>query len=227
MTRLTALHVTKGNIWWLWAVGFLLGMFLSTASVKAIGAQAEPRAAQQYKRDLIRYSRVTFGMDAPIPALAAQIHQESGWNALAKSPYAHGLTQFTPDTATWISQLYPELGGKPDVYNPIWSIRAMLLYDKRLINQFEALDYCNKYAFALSGYNGGPGWVNRDKKLAAQRGDNPLIWWGHVEKHSARAAWAIKENRHYPDVILNKHQLIYKDWGTTYVCPERNPKLRN
>lgn len=212
-----------------WALGFLLGTTLSAwaSGVNAVEAATPdvPRAALQYKRDLIRYARIVHGINAPISALAGQIHQESGWKALAKSPYAAGLTQFTPDTAKWVATKWPELKDA-NVYNPQWAIQAMILYDQWLYNRSEASTDCDRYAMALAGYNGGAGWIDRDKKLTKQAGKDPLLWWGNVELYSNRAAWAIKENRHYPAVILLKHQAIYKEWGTYYVCADRVPELR-
>ena len=104
---------------------------------------SEPRNSLKYKRDLIRYSRITWGMDAPVALFASQIQQESSWDYLAKSPYADGLTQFTPSTANWIKELYPELTNG-NVYNPIWSIRAMLLYDQWLDKNIKTKNECNQ-----------------------------------------------------------------------------------
>ena len=106
--------------------------FLFTFLLLSMPTQAsEPRNSLKYKRDLIRYSRITWGMDAPVALFASQIQQESSWDYLAKSPYAEGLTQFTPSTANWLKELYPELSNG-NVYNPSWSIRAMLLFDQWL-----------------------------------------------------------------------------------------------
>ena len=68
-----------------------------------------PRESLKYKRELIRHSRIIWGLDAPIPLFASQIHQESTWNHLAKSKYAKGLTQFTDSTAEWMIEIFPEL----------------------------------------------------------------------------------------------------------------------
>ena len=177
----------------------------------------EPKESLKYKRDLIRYSRITWGMDAPVPLFASQIHQESSWNRLAKSKYADGLSQFTPATAKWIKDLYPELA-KGNVYNPIWSIRAMLLYDKWLDNRISSEEECDQWAMILSSYNGGLTWLNRDKALTESSGANPKAWWNNVELYSSRAKWAKKENRNYPKKIIYDHQIIYEEWGNKYIC---------
>ena len=87
---------------------YFLTIFVLLISVNNLSAN-EPIDSLKYKRDLIRYSRVTWGMDAPISLFASQIQQESSWNRLAKSKYADGLSQFTPTTAKWIKDVYPEL----------------------------------------------------------------------------------------------------------------------
>ena len=179
-----------------------------------------PRESLKYKRELIRQSRIIWGLDAPIPLFASQIHQESTWNHLAKSKYAKGLTQFTDSTAEWMIEIFPDLK-RANVYNPNWSIRAMLLYDSWLDERIKSIDECNQWAMILSSYNGGLTWLNRDKALAEAKGSNPNVWWNHVEKFSNRADWAIKENRNYSKNIILKHQLIYADWGNYNVCNVR------
>ena len=191
----------------------LLFIFLSIPESNA----DVPRESLKYKRELIRQSRIIWGLDAPIPLFASQIHQESTWNHLAKSKYAKGLTQFTDSTAEWMIEIFPELK-RANVYNPNWSIRAMLLYDSWLDDRIKSIDDCNQWAMILSSYNGGLTWLNRDKALAEAKGSDPNIWWNHVEKYSNRADWAIRENRNYSKSIIFKHQNLYADWGKSYIC---------
>ena len=192
--------------------------FLFTFLLLSMPTQAsEPRNSLKYKRDLIRYSRITWGMDAPVALFASQIQQESSWDYLAKSPYAEGLTQFTPSTAKWLKELYPELSNG-NVYNPIWSIRAMLLFDQWLDKNIKTKNECNQWAMILSSYNGGLGWLKKDIQLASSKGKNPELWWNNVELYSSRADWAIKENRNYPRKILLNHQSIYSNWGRVVAC---------
>ena len=191
----------------------LLFIFLSIPESNA----DVPRESLKYKRELIRQSRIIWGLNAPIPLFASQIHQESTWNHLAKSKYAKGLTQFTDSTAEWMIEIFPELK-RANVYNPNWSIRAMLLYDSWLDDRIKSIDDCNQWAMILSSYNGGLTWLNRDKALAEAKGSNPNIWWNHVEKYSNRADWAIRENRNYSKSIIFKHQNLYANWGKSYIC---------
>lgn len=185
-----------------------------------------PRNAYLYDSYVIRQARAEMGMEAPVALFAGQLHQESHWNLRAKSAYASGLSQFTPDTEKWIIGLFPDLGTE-GVQDPKWAIRAMVRYDKWLLNKTKSPVVCDDWAKTLSAYNGGLGWVYRDEKLATKAGKDASLWWGNVELYSGRAPQFIKENRDYPLKILIKHQPMYLQsgrWGTTQICTERMPE---
>lgn len=175
---------------------------------------AAPAAALQYRADVIRNARVQWGMNAPVADFAAQIHQESGWNPAARSPAgAQGMAQFMPATAEWISQAMPHLRDNQP-YNPGWAVRALVSYDRWLWTRIRVADACQRMAFTLSAYNGGQGWVNRDRKLAAQRGLDADRWFGQVETVNAgRSGANWRENRHYPKRILYQLAPRYLTWG--------------
>ncbi|MBU0593373.1 MAG: transglycosylase SLT domain-containing protein [Gammaproteobacteria bacterium] len=193
------------------SVLFVAGMFLVTKPVGADTAQTVPRAALKYQRDLTREARAVWGLNANVPVMAAQIHQESRWNETAESKYAQGLAQFTPATAKWISGAYRLGAAEP--FNPSWALRALVTYDKHLWDRTSGVDDCNRWAFTLAGYNGGAGWIIKERKMAREAGDDPDLWFGGVERYNARATWAWRENRDYPRKILIKHQPTYKHWG--------------
>lgn len=205
----------KYSFWWQLAgnlvIAWLLwcGGFFSQAS-----AAQPPQAAQQYRSDVIRNARLEWGMSAPVADFAAQLHQESGWRPDAVSPVgAQGLAQFMPATADWISQMVPELNNR-EPFNPAWAIRALVSYDRWLWQRVSATDSCERMAMALSGYNGGLGWVQRDKRLASQKGLDSARWFGHVETVNAgRSAASWRENRHYPQRILRELAPRYLTWG--------------
>ncbi len=173
-----------------------------------------PDLAYRLKRTVRGEVNYVWGLEQSGTVFYAQIHQESCWKPDAKSAYASGLAQFTPDTANWISQLYPaDLGDK----NPLdvrWAIRAVVKYDKWLYDRFSfAVSDDHRWRFSLSGYNGGAGWVSKDRDLTKANGKDPCRWTGNVELFSKRATWAFKENRDYVTKILDKWSPMYRQGG--------------
>ena len=194
--------------------GFLV---LASGCSKVHAAEVSiPRAAAQYRTELVRSARVVWGLDAPIAVFAAQVHTESWWrNNTVSHAGAQGLAQFMPSTARWLPSVAPETG-KPAPFNPGWSLRALCTYDKWLWERTDGATDFERMAFTLSAYNGGAGWVNRDKRLADKRGLDPARWFGHVATINAgRSAAAWKENRAYPRLILKERQYAYirAGWG--------------
>jgi membrane-bound lytic murein transglycosylase MltF len=63
---------------------------------------------------------------------------------------------------------------------------------------------CDRMAFVLSAYNGGLGWVQKDRKLATSRGLDASRYWNHVEQVNAgRTASNFRENRATPENHLH------------------------
>lgn len=183
-----------------------------------------PESSARYRIAVERESGRYFGLEASPARLAAQLHQESGWRSDAQSPYADGLAQFTPATARWIPDVCPELGAF-DPWDPIQSISAAACYDALLHRQQKpmrgnTLPPCARWVYALRAYNGGAGWINRERRAAIAAGDNPDDWQA-VERHRLRAAWAHRENTGYPRRILLTLEPAYiaSGWAGTAVCP--------
>nr|WP_086015799.1 MULTISPECIES: bifunctional lytic transglycosylase/C40 family peptidase [Streptomyces] len=97
--------------------------------------------------------------------LAAQLYQESGWNAKAQSPAnAKGLAQFIP--ATWASHgVDGDKDGKRDIWNPNDAIPSAAAYDCSLAKYVKdvpgnlthnMLASYNAGAYAVIKYNGVP-----------------------------------------------------------------------
>lgn len=196
---------------------FIGGLILALVSVSAHAAEvAIPRAAAQYRAELVRSARVVWGLNAPIAVFAAQVHTESWWrNDTVSHVGAQGLAQFMPATARWLPQVAPETG-KPAPFNPGWSLRALCTYDKWLWDRTGGVNDYERMAFTLSAYNGGQGWVNRDKAKARKLGGDASRWFGHVENVNAgRSRAAFAENRQYPRRILRERQQAYvrAGWG--------------
>lgn len=179
-------------------------------------AQEPPRAALKYRSDLIRAARLAWGLDAPVAVMAGQVHQESGWRPEARSPYAHGLAQFTPDTAEWIAGQDAALAGA-DTGNPVWALRALARYDRWLHDRIPASsNACDRWWGALRGYNGGLGHWLKEARLAAPATDR-----GAIDAHCGRASRAAvhcRENLAYLRVILTRWQPLYASWGPGVAC---------
>ena len=188
------------------------------ATVLVASADALPRNAQHYQRDLTRHARNIWGMDAPVAMFGAQIHQESRWRTDAQSTVgAQGIAQIMPGTAEWVAGAYKL--GEPQPYSPGWAMRALVNYDRYLWQQIDAANPCERAAMMLSAYNGGLGWVYRDQQLAAKNGHDRRRWFSMVELFNAgRSKANFDENRNYPRVILIRWQPIYTSWGGTITC---------
>lgn len=175
-----------------------------------------PATAQQYRADLTRQARMQWGLSAPVPDFAAQIHQESAWRADAVSRVgAQGMAQFMPSTARWWCDLHRLSAAECQPANPTWAIRALVGYDRWLWDRIQAAATdCDRMAMTLSAYNGGLGWVQRDRALAVRQDLDASRYWGVVETVNAgRAGWAIRENRDYPRRILRTLAPRYAHWG--------------
>lgn len=200
-------------------------LFVGCLALSSPAAAQVPAAAKHHQRDLTRIAQQEFGLDAPVALFAAQIHQESSWRNAARSSHAEGLAQFTPATAEWIAGHYPDLG-EAMPYSPTWAMRAMLRYNRHIKARVKPwyarhVPECDRWAFALAGYNGGPGWISRDRRLAESSGLDPDRWWRHVEHCSARADWAFEENRQYVRRILLELEPRYisAGWRGRPTCP--------
>lgn len=182
---------------------------------RAQGTQV-PQAALQYRSELVRNARAIWGLNAPVATFAAQVHQESAWKPGAVSRVgAQGLAQFMPATSQWIAGLYPALAAN-EPFNPSWSLRALVQYDAWIHARVAAATPCDRMAMVMSGYNGGLGWVQRDKSLAARQGLDSQAWWAAVETVNAgRSTANWHENRDYPRRILLRLEPLYvaAGWG--------------
>ena len=178
-------------------------------------ADEVPQVAHKYRADLTRNARHVWGLDAPIATFAAQVHQESGWNPLAVSRVgAQGMAQFMPATARWWCAKEGTTAADCQPQNPVWALRSLAAYDRWLWDRINAATPCDRMAMTLSAYNGGLGWVFKERKLTAQAGADPQRWFGHVAHYNAgRSHAAFTENRHYPERILLALAPRYAAWG--------------
>lgn len=190
------------------------------APTAAAAPAGVPPAAIVYRGAILRAWEHYFDLSEPASIAFAQIHQESRWKTDARSPVgASGLGQFMPATAEWIHGMLPAdvradcpaRSGCPT--DPGWAIAALARFDYLLFReQAWATPWTDHWAAALAAYNGGSGWLAKERKAAAARGIPANGWFGKVELVCIRSAAACRENREYPVVILNRWRPIYRAW---------------
>ena len=109
--------------------------------------------------------------------LTAQGYQESELRQEARSPVgAIGVMQVMPATGKSmktgdIKQI------EPNIHAGVKFVRVMM-------NEYyanEPMDQLNKGLFTFAAYNAGPRRVRQLRRLAAQRGLDPNLWFNNVE----------------------------------------------
>lgn len=197
-----------------WA--FVSLSLLATALIgNAYAAQPIPPNAIKHRADLTRAAHAVWGLNAPVPVFAAQVHQESAWQPQALSKVgAQGMAQFMPATAVWWCSVNNLTLQNCQPTNPQWALRALVgydkwLYDRAYVKGSGASEYDRMHA-ALRSYNGGLGHWQAEAKLAKGR-DRAAIdgACGKAKRHRFHCT----ENLNYPKRILNVYQPRYFGWG--------------
>lgn len=183
----------------------------------AAQAQTPPPAAARYRLTLLRAAHSHWGLQAPVPALAAQVHQESGWDPHAISRAgARGMAQFMPATAIWWCEKTGTAAADCLPHNPTWALRAMVGYDKWLFDRTPSrLGAFDRLWLALRGYNGGEGHWQAEARttgLAVPTRQQIDAACGQAR----RAALHCRENLGYPQRILHVLQPRYATWGVLW-----------
>ena len=197
----------------------LLLFFAYIFTLAVLGAasahcQEIPQAAHQHRGDLTRIARQTFGLDAPVPVFAAQLHQESGWNPTAMSPVgAKGMAQFMPATAQWWCSLNKLSAIDCQPTNPIWSLRALVGYDYWLYQRVAGNTEFDKWWATLRSYNGGLGHWQKEAATVTPALNHAAI--DAACGNARRSKIHCPENLGYPQRILNRLQQRYATWGRT------------
>lgn len=202
------------GIWVLAIVVLVIAAFSSNIHA----AEQIPRNAHNYRAELTRTAHAVWGLDAPIPVFAAQIHQESAWQTDAVSKVgAQGMAQFMPATAKWLCELNRTPQAQCLPQNPVWAMRALVQYDQWLYARVWGLNDYDRVWAMLRAYNGGLGWWQREALLAPNR---KLATREEIDalcgKHK-RAQLHCRENLNYPKRILNVYQPRYFGWGAKIV----------
>lgn len=193
------------------AVLLLPWIVIITLVVAPFIAHCQP--ADSYRAQITREAQIRFGIPAPVPVIAGQIQQESAFNPLARSPVgAQGLMQFMTATSAWAdTQAH---WGSVDPFNPSWSIRAGVWYDRWLYDRIKTYDTdCDRWQFSLSAYNGGLGYVYKRQKLSDQPGSYELT--GTINPGITPPNQ--RENQSYGPKIVFRQQMMFTKWGKV-VC---------
>ena len=189
----------------------LILLIFAIIPANANAAVAVPQGAIQHKRDLIRIAHAEWGMDAPVASLAAQIHQESGWNPQAVSHVgARGMAQFMPATAKWWCDLNDLSAEECQPTNPVWAMRALVGYDHWLYERVHGSSEFDLLWAMFRAYNGGLGhWQMEAKVAGAQDRASVDAACGKARRNRIFCP----ENLGYPRRILLVLQPIYTSWG--------------
>lgn len=116
--------------------------------------------------------------------IAAQGYQESKLDQSARSPRgAVGVMQLLPTTAA------DPVVGITDIESSVDNnIHAGVKYLRALVDKYlddPALDSKNRTLMAFAAYNAGPGNLRKFRKLAADSGLDPNVWFHNVEHAAA------------------------------------------
>lgn len=184
----------------------LTGLLFMAFAGRATAAALPPGAVTYLP--MLATEQATHWPDAPLrSALAAQVEQETCpslksskcWNPRAElktsREYGFGLGQLTItprfDNLAEARKLDASLRDWQfaDRYDPGRQLRTLVLMDKAGFSRLSFIqDPLERFAMALSAYNGGLGGVLADRRLCAQiSGCDPGRWFGHVEQHSLKA----------------------------------------
>lgn len=186
----------------------LLFWLVSLAAI----AQTVPQAALKHRASLTRIAHAAWGLDAPIAAFAAQIHQESGWNPEAVSRVgAMGMAQFMPATARWWCEINGLGAAECQPTNPTWAMRALVGYDLWLFQRVRGPSEFDRLWAALRAYNGGLGHWQQEAAKVRPALDRQMVdsACGKARRHPSHCA----ENLGYPRCILILLQPRYLAWG--------------
>jgi membrane-bound lytic murein transglycosylase MltF len=110
--------------------------------------------------------------------MAAQGYQESRLDQDAKSAVG----------AVGVMQVMPETGKEQkvgDIRKVGPNVHAGVKYMRFIRDSFfesEPMDDLNKGLFTFAAYNAGPGRIKQLRREAQQRGLNPNLWFGNVER---------------------------------------------
>ena len=154
----------------------LLRKYLKSA--KFVKSATSPAEIKKFQDLIAMFRKYGSQYNVDYLLMMAQGYQESRLDQTVKSQVgAVGVMQVMPATGKDlkvgdISQIDP-------------NINAGVKYMRFMIDTFfkdEPMDDLNKGLFAFASYNAGPGRIRQLRKVTAQRGLNPNVWFNNVER---------------------------------------------
>ena len=150
-------------------------------------------------------------------SLVAIAFQESGFDPDARSPAgAVGIMQVQPTTA-----LDPNVGVEDVEASVEANIEAGARYLAFLRDRYFSepeIPLAARFDFTAAAYNAGPARIQRLRRLAAEQGLDPNLWFGHVE-HVVRARIGRETFEYVANV--NKHYLALRSARAQLEARER------
>ncbi len=142
---------------------------------KNAAADAERRKLQAVV-ELFKKYRAQYNLDYLL--MAAQGYQESTLDQNVKSPVgAIGVMQVMPPTGKELN-----VG---DITEIDANIHAGVKYMRFMVDRYytnEPMDNLNKALMTFASYNAGPGRIRQLRREAEERGLDPNVWFGNVER---------------------------------------------
>ncbi|HRD35088.1 MAG TPA: transglycosylase SLT domain-containing protein [Rhodocyclaceae bacterium] len=184
----------------------LLPMGVAHAQVGQI-----PPVAHRYRAELVRAAHAHFGLSAPVPVFAAQVHQESAWRHDAVSRVgAQGMAQFMPATARWWCDLHRMSPAECQPSNPAWALRSLVGYNRWIWERVPVSHPGDRMWATLRAYNGGLGHWQAEARNATDNTRASIdAACGTARRHVSHC----RENLGYPDRIMRVLQPRYAGWG--------------
>lgn len=207
---------------WIYIGALIVALIVASCMGKA-QAQSIPEGANAHRADMQRSAWRVFGPGAPTATLAAQIHAESTWRIDARSPVgAQGLAQFMPSTAADMARRYPGICAPANPFSPRWAFacrdRYLQTQLQNTVSTGDGLSECARWQFALRRYNGGAGWIIKDRRLAAAHGADPDSPEQVAQFNAGRSSVAFGENTAYaPKIMALQARYHAAGWGAQ-VC---------
>lgn len=190
-------------------------LFVCWVAACSVALAEVPANANLYRIQMRTEAQRVWGVNAPVPTLAAQIEQESAWRSSVTAwDGGQGFAQFMPATLKWACREFRDaLTGEPcDAYRPRVAFRLQAAYMRHLHDQVDEYDdACSHMGFALMDYNSGAGWRIKRQDRSPVPGN---VWiTRHINPGVSAANQRIAED--YPLRVLKHHapRYVRAGWG--------------